>query len=63
MDPIVAAHPGEPVSRDSERAPDRAEIREAILGRARNLSATWRAAWREAWNEEKPLKATRGRHA
>jgi hypothetical protein len=63
MEPVVAARPGESVRREPEQAPDRTEIREAIMGRARDLSATWRAAWRESWKEQEPGVDARGRRA
>lgn len=63
MDPIVAVRPDESVRRDPAQAPDRAQIRETIMGRARDLSATWRAAWREAWREQEPTGQAPGRRA
>lgn len=63
MKPVVAARPGETVRCEPDRTPERAEIREAILGRARDLSAGWRAAWREAWTEETPAERPLARRA
>jgi hypothetical protein len=54
MEPIPAAHCGEAACLEQEGSPDRAQILEAIRGRARDLSATWRAAWRQTWQEPEP---------
>jgi hypothetical protein len=54
MEPIPAARCGEAACHEQDGAPDRAQILEAIRGRARDLSATWRAAWRQTWQEPEP---------
>jgi hypothetical protein len=62
MKSTVAARPADPVRREETRAPDRAQLREAIYGRARDLSSNWRDAWREAWKDEDPGPGEQSRH-
>jgi hypothetical protein len=56
MEPSPSGRAGEAVFAKRDGVPDRAQLREAIQGRARDLSNAWRDAWRQNWTQTQSKK-------
>jgi hypothetical protein len=56
MEHSPSGRAGETVLAKQDGVPDRAQLREAIQGRARDLSNSWRNAWRQNWTRTQEKK-------